>query len=99
MIVVHERVNQEWFSGQLKNKFGIFPASYVQPADGSSSQLPVAAPLKTVTALYNYNSGVPEDLQFFANDRIEVVEEMCAEWIKGRLRGKEGLVPITYVQR
>ena len=52
-----------------------------------------------VTALYNYYSGVPEDLVFEEGDKIQIVEEMGSEWIKGSLNGREGLVPLTYVER
>jgi hypothetical protein len=54
---------------------------------------------KYVTALYNYYSGVPEDLVFEEGDKIEIIEELGGEWIKGLLNGREGLVPLTYVER
>lgn len=96
---MHESVGNDWLSGQLQNRFGIFPASYVQPTDGSSGG-PVSPPkAATVTALYDYASEVADDLQFRANDTIEIVEELNAEWIRGRLNGRVGLVPMTYVQR
>ncbi|KAI6177133.1 hypothetical protein M3Y97_00873800 [Aphelenchoides bicaudatus] len=104
LIVVYEKVSDEWYNGEFNKKFGIFPASFVQQS-GPDMQSPTlksppvqAAAAKTVVALYDYNSGVADDLVFFANDVIEVVEEMD-EWIKGRLHGIEGLVPLTYVQR
>ncbi|VDM42282.1 unnamed protein product [Toxocara canis] len=52
---------------------------------------------ETVTAAYDYNSGVADDLVFRQGDVIEVVERVGPEWIKGRLNGAVGLVPCTYV--
>ncbi|KAI6188502.1 hypothetical protein M3Y98_00361800 [Aphelenchoides besseyi] len=103
LIVVHEKVNDEWYNGELNGKFGIFPSNYVQTINSNSSNNTIpTSPLsstKTVTALYDYNSGVPEDLQFKAGDVIEVVSEVNADWISGRLNNKTGLLPLTYVQR
>lgn len=90
LIVVHERVDNEWLRGELNKKFGIFPASFVQSADGSAPQLPSSPTKRTVTALYDYNSGVPDDLAFCANDVIEIVEEVGIDWMKGRLNGRSG---------
>jgi hypothetical protein len=97
LIVVYESLNNGWLSGSLKNKYGIFPASYVESTDGSAPPTPSSVP--TVTALYDYDSGVPDDLKFRAGDKIEVVAEMSSDWLKGRLNGNIGLVPITYISR
>jgi hypothetical protein len=40
----------------------------------------------------------PEDLQFSKGDVIEIVEEVNADWYRGRLNGKQGLVPSAYVE-
>ncbi|CAD5216517.1 unnamed protein product [Bursaphelenchus okinawaensis] len=96
-IAVLEQCNAEWLRGQLKNKFGIFPISFVEFITGApqaSNQV-----LYKVVALYDYDSTVAEDLSFKANDNIDVVEEMGQDWIRGSLNGKTGLVPLTYVQR
>lgn len=40
-----------------------------------------------------------DDLQFDAGDVIEIVEELNADWYKGRLDGREGLLPASYVEK
>lgn len=98
--MVYEKINDEWYNGEFKGKFGIFPVSYVQPTDSNAPPLQSPTAVKTATALFDYNSGVEEDLLFCANDVIEIVEEMDGgEWIRGRLHGRTGLVPLTYVRR
>jgi hypothetical protein len=41
----------------------------------------------------------PDDLKFDAGDVIEIVEELNADWYKGRFNGREGLVPSSYVEK
>uniref|UniRef100_A0A915CPL6 SH3 domain-containing protein n=1 Tax=Ditylenchus dipsaci TaxID=166011 RepID=A0A915CPL6_9BILA len=56
--------------------------------------------LPTVTATFDYFSGVEGDLQFKAGDVIEVVNENQGNgWIMGKLGSKTGLVPLTYTNR
>ncbi|GMT17470.1 hypothetical protein PFISCL1PPCAC_8767, partial [Pristionchus fissidentatus] len=53
---------------------------------------------ETLTATYDYNSGVAGDLVFFTGDVIDVVERLPdGEWIRGRVRGATGLAPLTYL--
>ncbi len=53
----------------------------------------------TVTALYDYNSGIADDLTFFAGDEILVKEKVNDDWIRGQINGRTGLVPLTFVTR
>ncbi|KAF8802507.1 SH3-domain-containing protein [Phlegmacium glaucopus] len=48
---------------------------------------------------YNENGQDPNDLSFAAGDIIEIVEETNADWWTGRVNGKQGLFPSTYVER
>ncbi|GMS87205.1 hypothetical protein PENTCL1PPCAC_9380, partial [Pristionchus entomophagus] len=65
---------------------------------GNSSASGYGSSQGTVTATYDYNSGVGGDLVFFTGDVIDVVERLPdGEWLRGRLRGQTGLVPMTYV--
>ena len=53
---------------------------------------------KFCTALYSFDKGQEGDLEFREGDEIEVVEEVGGDWLKGRLRGKEGIFPASFVQ-
>uniref|UniRef100_A0AC34PW85 SH3 domain-containing protein n=1 Tax=Panagrolaimus sp. JU765 TaxID=591449 RepID=A0AC34PW85_9BILA len=112
IIYITERVDDEWLKGECNFKTGIFPVNYVDipnldsiPKKGKTGN-PLADSFsklsfkpKFVTALYNYCSGIPEDLVFETGDVIQILEEVNGEWIKGSLDGRVGLVPLTYVER
>ncbi|KAK6028030.1 SH3 domain protein [Ostertagia ostertagi] len=56
-----------------------------------------AAPLEKMTAAFDYASGVAGDLEFKAGDTIEVVTRLDQDWIRGRVNGREGLAPLTFL--
>lgn len=60
----------------------------------------ITSEVKTFSAEYDYFSGVDGDLQFKFGDLIEFVSNtQSPEWIMGKLDGKTGLVPLTYVKK
>lgn len=93
VIRVIEIVNNDWYRGELNANCGIFPSSFVQRAELNGSKT------NTVTALYDYNSGIFEDLIFRKGDVIEVVEWISDDWLRGKLNGLIGLVPTTYIKQ
>uniref|UniRef100_A0A915PMX3 SH3 domain-containing protein n=1 Tax=Setaria digitata TaxID=48799 RepID=A0A915PMX3_9BILA len=101
-IFVTERINNDWLRGSIGKRQGIFPNNYVQEIttpttiNASESRSCVVSP-EYITALYDYNSAVEEDLIFKAGDKIEVLEWVSEDWLRGRLNGKIGLVPRTYI--
>ena len=114
IINVIERIDVEWLRGECNYHRGIFPLNYVDIDDitsipmaqkeaagnnFASSFATLSFKPKFVTAIYHYYSGVPEDLVFGPGDKIQIIEEIGNDWIKGSLDGREGLVPLTYVER
>ncbi|VDP37414.1 unnamed protein product [Heligmosomoides polygyrus] len=100
-IKVLQRVGPDWLRGSLGGREGIFPANFVscpgvdtlpmvQPAVQS------AASVEKMTAAYDYVSGVSGDLNFNA-DTVEVVARLDQDWIRGRVNGREGLAPLSYL--
>nr|CDJ89261.1 Src homology-3 domain containing protein [Haemonchus contortus] len=100
-IIATERVGPDWLRGQLHGQEGIFPVNYVScpGIDGLPMSQPdtQAVPLEKMTAAYDYSSGVAGDLEFKAGDTIEVVTRLDQDWIQGRLNGREGLAPLTFL--
>ncbi|KAM4809440.1 SH3 domain-containing protein 19 [Rhinophrynus dorsalis] len=49
-------------------------------------------------ALYDFAAEADEDLPFKKGDKILITERLDSEWYKGRLNGKEGILPAAFVQ-
>ncbi len=50
-------------------------------------------------ALYECTGNSPEELSFQVGDIIEMVKDESEGWYEGRLNGKVGFVPATYVEK
>ena len=74
--------------GELRGKQGYFPSNYVQEASSSEN----------VTALYEYDAQEANELSFKEGDVIKIVKKNEDGWWLGELRGKQGLLPSSYVQ-
>ena len=48
--------------------------------------------------MFDFKSESDEELGFRKGDEVEILEELDENWWKGRLDGREGLFPATYVQ-
>ncbi|VDO42417.1 unnamed protein product, partial [Onchocerca flexuosa] len=101
-IYVIERINNDWLRGSIGMRQGIFPANYIReipaPTTMTSESMNFHASAEYVNALYDYNSAIEDDLIFRAGDRIEVLEWVSKDWLRGKLNGKIGLVPRTYIE-
>ncbi|XP_072262009.1 SH3 domain-containing protein 19 isoform X2 [Pyxicephalus adspersus] len=49
-------------------------------------------------ALYDFAAEADEDLPFKKGDKILIIERLDHEWYKGRLNGREGILPAVFVQ-
>ncbi|KJH48951.1 SH3 domain protein [Dictyocaulus viviparus] len=100
-ITAIERIGPEWLRGSLNGREGIFPANFVscRNIDSLPMSQPVAqlGPTEKLIAVYDYSSGVQGDLEFKAGDMVEIVAPIDQDWIHGRVNGREGLAPLTYL--
>ncbi|KAM3937856.1 SH3 domain-containing protein 19 isoform 1-T1 [Leptodactylus fuscus] len=49
-------------------------------------------------ALYDFTAETEDDLPFKKGDKILIIERLDSEWYKGRLNGREGILPAAFVQ-
>ena len=49
-------------------------------------------------AQYDFNAEEPGELSIRTGDVIMLVEKVDADWLKGRLRGQEGIFPSGFVE-
>ncbi|KAK3099484.1 hypothetical protein FSP39_005124 [Pinctada imbricata] len=102
------RISDDWLYGEIHGQKGKFPASIIDavppglPQDGESQPHP--SPKGTThgttlcVALYDFQSNDPGDLNFVTGDKIEIIEKLGDEWLKGKLNGKEGIFPSNFVK-
>ncbi|XP_056418791.1 SH3 domain-containing protein 19 isoform X2 [Hyla sarda] len=49
-------------------------------------------------ALYDFTAESEDDLPFRKGDKILIIERLDSEWYKGRMNGREGILPAAFVQ-
>uniref|UniRef100_A0A8B9C845 SH3 domain containing 19 n=1 Tax=Anser brachyrhynchus TaxID=132585 RepID=A0A8B9C845_9AVES len=112
-IILKEYVNEEWAKGELRGMSGIFPLNFVEviedlPGTGAalknkvevSSSLPQnnRHSVAWCEALHDFTAETKDDLSFRKGDYIQILEQVDAEWYRGRLNDKEGIFPAVFVQ-
>uniref|UniRef100_A0A8C6UZH9 SH3 domain containing 19 n=1 Tax=Neogobius melanostomus TaxID=47308 RepID=A0A8C6UZH9_9GOBI len=98
-ILITKHIDQEWSSGRLDGREGIFPRTFVQSKTaGQTSHQNGGAGGVRAKALYDFTSTCEEELSIKVGDIVTNVESVDNEWFLGDLRGKRALVPKNYVQ-
>ncbi|XP_032417793.1 SH3 domain-containing protein 19 [Xiphophorus hellerii] len=95
-ILITEHLSEEWSSGRLNGREGMFPRAFVNVSSGE--QQGGAAGCLTGTALYRFTSDCEEELSLQVGDIVTNLEPVDDEWFLGDLRGKRALVPKNYLQ-
>ncbi|XP_062857887.1 intersectin-2a [Trichomycterus rosablanca] len=100
---------ETWWYGELGEKRGWFPKSYVSIVTTNNNhaeplystvdelELPDSILLEEYVALYTYESPESGDLTFRAED-VVLVTEKEGEWWKGCIGDRSGLFPSNYVK-
>ncbi|GAA5977094.1 hypothetical protein JCM11641_001298 [Rhodosporidiobolus odoratus] len=70
----------------------------VAPAASRPAPPPARRGIGYAVALYDYDAAQSEDLGFKEGERIEVLEAVSDDWLRGSLGGREGIFPSSYVQ-
>lgn len=112
VITVLDQYDENWYTGELNGKIGIFPYNYVLPGgvkqeneevstnQHSKTELSETQELKIVDqykALYDYDASDPSELSFKQNDVINLIEAYVgSDWFKGELNGKIGLFAVSW---
>nr|XP_006820391.1 PREDICTED: SH3 domain-containing protein 19-like [Saccoglossus kowalevskii] len=107
-------VDEEWLKGEVNGKIGIFPIEFVEIIEdlppskaGVLSQatgITVTPPTPTnqdnyVSALYDFEGSDNTELSFKAGDRIQVVSQVNADWLIGKIFGSSGRFPSAFVDQ
>lgn len=68
------------------------------PARPGSQKTQSATPQPQAKALYDFPGDADGDLPFSAGDTILLLEKIDSEWLRGKVRGTEGIFPAAYVE-
>lgn len=103
VIQVCKRIGDEWMEGRLHGQVGLFPVAYVEMMedtlpDQPESTMAAANSVEVGTAQYDFTGSAPDELSFVKGDKIQVTEVISDEWLRGKLDGREGMFPRTFVQ-
>lgn len=93
IVILHRRINNEWFYGQVEDREGIFPVSFVDV------QVPLPEEKNIVMALYDFQAEMPGDLQLKAGQSVKVLKKISADWLYGECNGQFGQFPVNFVNR
>ena len=107
LITVVHRQDKDWWEGQVGERSGFFPSSYVQilPSEdeetesAEESEYLDAAPTQGLVAraLYPYSADGETELSIKSGDLINLVQCSDKYWWEGEVGGKVGFFPSSYV--
>ena len=108
-----ERVNEEWLKGKINNTVGIFPLNFIRierdlPESTVNSETAVSQAGHDSTgekpdnewcrAIHDFQGEHENDLSFVVGNKIQIVERLDSDWLKGVLSGKSGIFPASFVE-
>jgi E3 ubiquitin-protein ligase SH3RF len=95
IIFLKKRIDAHWYQGECAGKQGLFPLSYVQIITPLPSHVPQCK------ALYDFQTDKHEEegcLVFKEGDIINVIRRVDENWAEGKLDGRIGIFPLTFVE-
>nr|XP_015217191.1 PREDICTED: SH3 domain-containing RING finger protein 3-like [Lepisosteus oculatus] len=96
VIILHRKVDENWYHGELNGSHGFLPASYIQCIK------PLSQPPPQGKALYDFevkDKDQDKDCLTFTKDEIlTVIRRVDDNWAEGMLGDKIGIFPILYVE-
>ena len=94
IVTVLEETSEEWWSGTLRGREGLFPLTHVEVMDDVEPSATVK-----VIAVTDYDAQDDDELSFRAGDVLTLVAEDNEEWWTCSLLAHQGLCPVVYLER
>ncbi|KAG0695886.1 E3 ubiquitin-protein ligase SH3RF1 [Chionoecetes opilio] len=94
LIILRKKIDSNWYEGELNNKFGFFPSSYVQVLTPLPSHIPQCK------ALYDFKMTNDEErdcLTFNKGEILTVLRRVDENWAEGKLGSRIGIFPLSFV--
>ncbi|KAJ3560817.1 hypothetical protein NP233_g10585 [Leucocoprinus birnbaumii] len=99
IIEITRENNDNWWTGRLDDRYGLFPASYVEKIQVHSTTTPPAHELPQARALWSWTGEEPGTLTIAQGNIIDIIEENNSEWWTGRVGGRQGSFLASYVEK
>lgn len=101
-----EKLDDEWYRGQIKGRTGIFPASFVKvlvdvPGPDNCKRKSLTSTSITgprCMARFEFSGEQDGELSFAEGEIIRLKEYVNEEWAKGELKGQVGIFPLNFVE-
>ena len=101
-ILLLRRIDENWLEGELDGKVGIFPSNRVRVEVGSPSLSQDSAIARSgkpcAVVLHDFEGGESGDLPLEEGQIVELLGRIAAGWMRGRLNGKVGIFPASFVE-
>lgn len=101
-ILLLKRVDENWLEGELDGKIGIFPTNRVRIEAGSPSLSQESALARSgkpcAVVLHDFPGTVAGDLPLEEGQMVELLGTITAGWMRGRMNGKIGIFPSSFVE-
>ena len=99
-IDVIDHIGSEWLKGRVGEKEGLFPRNFVSLTPSAKLEKEFRSTTKTlplVTALHDFEAEFENELTFKAGDQLQIVNRVDHEWLKAKLNGQTGIIPLAFV--
>ncbi|XP_022225747.2 E3 ubiquitin-protein ligase SH3RF1 [Drosophila obscura] len=93
LILLKQRIDNNWFVGQANGQEGTFPINYVKVS--------VPLPMPQCIAMYDFKMGPNDEegcLEFKKSTVIQVLRRVDHNWAEGRIGQTIGIFPIAFVE-
>lgn len=87
-VLLHRRIDENWFVGECNNREGVFPINYVQMS------VPIAHP----QCIAQYDFEEEGCLAFKKGTTVNFIRRVDQNWAEGRIGAKIGIFPIAFVE-
>ncbi|ESO09898.1 hypothetical protein HELRODRAFT_167717 [Helobdella robusta] len=99
IVTLIKEINRNWFEGEINGQAGIFPSNYVDVIFSLDEAKRMANEREGMAvATYDFIGRLPIELSLRKNDEVTLIRKVDENWFEGRLRGRQGLFPASYVQ-
>ncbi|XP_019647176.1 PREDICTED: E3 ubiquitin-protein ligase SH3RF1-like [Branchiostoma belcheri] len=96
IIALRQRIDENWYQGELNGQFGFFPVSYVEVIH------PLPPDQPTGKAKYKFDVTDNEEdkdcLTFEKDEIVTVIRRVDENWAEGMIGDKIGIFPISFVE-